>query len=465
MKKWAQYLEQCTDLLLSELVNSSIIKVVNQKGKSEPKQYVVMNENMVGFAETESLNITNRYISAFYEFRNIIGETYRNIKILSQNRGNTPSLSSIMDEFVKLNVINPPWKDNELIRTFLDKAEDLLADEESKEEVLKTLEINKVDFTPLIIAVLEFFTGESLREVFEEGVIKNDFRDSKRNLTSNFIVNIPEAQPLLFIDVKYRKSEIVISEILEQGLSQIGVFNGDSDKTYSSIFVVYTFGNLGDKERSLFSFKKNVEERNISDRIFFVPVVLGYLQYLVTDLRAMKDRILKQSTSEFTLVSQPILEEFPTIDDHYYERTLDLLKNNIEIRVKSLQSGHWRFGVKFSKSDTFPGRGERHPINYPLIHLQKEKEGEAITITHYDDSGSYYLEHLTTLSRYKHEWILIKIYKDRGELLFNVLDQFRKPIIEKPLSVGSFNYCWISGWADNQNTFEFQTQLIEYSKY
>lgn len=464
MKKLSQYLDQCTDLLLGELVNSSVIKVVNQSDRSKPKQYTVRSGNKADLSETGKAEAMQGVISDFYDFRNIIGNAYRNIKLLSPNPGNNPSLSVMMDGFIKLDVINPSWKDNELIRRFLDKAEDLLAIEKSKQDVLRALKSNKVNFTPLIIAVLEYYTAVSLQDVFGEGVIRTEVRKSRISETPDFIVNVPEAQPYLLIEVKYRKSKVYLREIIEQGLSQLNAYDGKSDKAYSSVFVVYTSGQLGDKERLIFSFKQNVEKRRLKSRIFFVPVLLGYLQDLVTDLTAMKDEILKQTTTDFTFITQPVSEKFPSIDDHYYDRALDLRKNNVEIRVKSVQSGHWRFGVKFSQSDSFPGKNERHPMNYPLIHLQKETDKDAISITHYDESGSNHQEVLTTISRYKNELMIIKIYQDGNELLLNVLDQFRKPIIDRPFSVGPYYYCWVSAWADNRNTFEFPTQIIEYAK-
>lgn len=465
MKKLSQYLDHCTDLLLGELINSSVIRVVSQIDKSKPTQYKVAIGNKTDFSETGKAEAMQGVILDFYDFRNIIGNAYRHIKMLSPKPGDNPSLSIMMDGFIHLNVINPSWKNQELIRRFLDKAEDLLASEKSKADVLRTLKANKVNFTPLTIAVLEYFTQVCLQDVFGEGIMKTESQDSKKiGETPDFIVNVPEAKPYLLVEVKYRKSKVSLREIIDQGISQLKIYDERSDKTYSSVFVVYTNGQLGDKERLIFSFKQNIEKRHLKDRIFFVPVLLGYLQDLVTDLTAMKDEILKQTTTDFTFFTQPVSDEFPTIDDHYFDRAIDLRKSNVEIRMKSVQSGHWRFGVKFSQTDRFPGKNERHPMNYPLIHLQKESDKDTISITHYDESGSNHHETLTTISLYKNELMIIKIYQDGDELFVNVLDQFRKPIIDKPFSVGPYYYCWVSAWADNRNTFEFPTQIIEYAK-
>lgn len=464
MKNIDDYIMTCTELLLDELEASKVIKVINKNEENKPKKYRVSDFDKPGTTITHTeANTIPGIIQDFYDFRNILSNVLRNIKVLSGEVGINPSLNKVVDKFIEHKVIDPPWKNVKIIREFFDKAEDILAAESTRKTAILTLKRNKVSFNPLIIKALEYFSNVNLQESFREGNVINPRMEGQRRIghTPNFIINVPESKALLLVEVKFRKRKIGIKEVIDQATEVLRFYDDLQKQENKCLIIVYTYGQLGEIERDKFSFKEIIERRySLNNRIFFVPVGINYLEHLNTDLKLVKDDLLHRQVSNFNFRNQTPPVNSPRIDDHFYDRIIDLTKVNLEIRVKAKLGGHWRFGVRFSKTENLPSRDERHPVLYPLIHLQKEANSDRISITYYDENKKV-SEFPTRISEYKNEELVLKIYTNGDEKLLEILDNLRRPIIDNPISVGNQNYCWIFAWADGKNPFEFDAEIIE----
>lgn len=467
MKNIDEYVQKCTSLLFDELEKSNVIKLVEKGKKDSEKRYQ--------FADLEIKGATSKQISPgsipniiedFYDFRNILSNVYRHIKVFNEGPGINPTLNLVFDKFIEVGVIDPRWKNEKIIRDLFDKAEDVLTEDNSREKAIQSLKRNKVSFNPLIIKVLEYYSRLHLEDVFKEGHVTDPRLSGEKQITptADFIVNVPEAVPFVIVEVKFRKKRVNLKEIMDQGAALIRHYEEFQRRGVKCLVVLYTYANLNDAERDAFSFKESVQRRpTLREKLFFLPLPFAYLENLNKHLRAIKDEILDRRIVNFTFRTQTPSPDKPTIDDHFYDKTIDLRKDNIEIRIKAKMSGHWRFGVRFSKQEDIPSRDERHPVKFPLVHLQKETDSDRITGTYYNDLNVN-KEFTTTVSKYANEELIMKIYTEGNEKFVDIVDSSYKRIIESPISVGSQNFCWIFGWADNRNPFEFETVIIEYSR-
>jgi hypothetical protein len=467
MKNIDENISRLTGMLLDELEKSNIIKLLDKSKKGAEKRYhfTDLDKVITPGRTVTSIGIPG-IIDNFYDFRNILSNVHRKIRALADNEGVNPTLNKVIDNFIKIGVINPAWKNARIIRELFDKADDVLTEDESRNKAIASLKRNKVSFNPLIIKVLEYYSKVILGEIFDDGYVTDpNVADEDRNSnTADFIVNVPEASPYIIVDVKFRKKKIVIKEIIEQAARAIKIYdNLQKDKT-KCIIIVYTYENLGQVERDSFSFKESMERRlSLKDRMYYIPVPINSLENLGNHLQALREEILERTVVPFTFKTQPPTSDKPAIDDHFYPKMIDLRKNNIEIRIKPKMGGHWRFGLRFSIQPIPPSKDERHPVNFALVHLQKEANSHKISLTCYNEANEF-TEIQTGIVDYRQEELVLQVYNWRDEKIVNVLNRSREGIIEKPIPIGHQDYCWIFAWADNKNPFEFDAEIIEYAR-
>lgn len=467
MKNIDEYIQKCTSLLFDELEKSNVIKPTDKGKKEDEKRYQFADlETKMATSKQTSKESIPSIIEEFYDFRNILSNVYRHIKAFNESPGSNPSLNTVFDKFIEVGVIDPPWKNEKMIRELFDKAEDVLTGDKSRNDAIQSLKRNKVSFNPLVIKVLEYYSKLQLEDVFKGGHIINPRLLGQKIVpnTADFIVNVPEAGPFITIEIKFRKKRVNLKEIMDQAAAMIRHYEEQEQSRVKCLVILYTYSNLNDAERDTFSFKEGIQRRpSLRDRTFFVPLPIGYIENLNKHLEAIKDEMLDRRISNFTFRTQTPTPDKPRIDDHFYERTIDLTKNNLEIRLKSKLGGHWRFGIRFSQEPDLPLKDERHPVYFPLVHLQKEADSNHISGTLYDRINQPY-PFTTSIAEYKNEELIFKVYTEGNEKLLDILDASYKRIIDSPIPLGQQNYCWIFAWADGINPFEFETQIVEYSR-
>ena len=466
MKNIDEYILKCTTLLFEELEKSSIIKPLAKEKTDDKTRYQFSDLDFKGeIAKQVSPGSTPNIIEDFYDFRNILSNVYRHIKGF-EKAGVNPTLNTVFDKFIEVGVIDPAWKSEKIIRDLFDKAEDVLTEDNSRNNAIQSLKRNKVSFNPLIIKVLEYYSKIQLEDVFKGGHIINPRLKGQRQdpNTADFIVNVPEAGSFITIEVKFRKKRANLKEIMDQAAAIIRHYEELEQHRVKCVVILYTYSNLNDAERDTFSFKEGIQRRpSLRDKTFFVPLPIAYIENLNKHLTEIKDEILDRKITNFTFRTQISPPGKPRIDDHFYDKTIDLIKNNLEIRFKAKLDGRWRFGIRFSQENDLPSRDERHPVQFPMGHLQKEEGEKYISGTLYDDSNKPYT-FTTSIVEYKNEELIIKVYTEGNAKLIDIFDASYKRIIDSSISVGHQNFCWIFAWADGINPFEFETQIVEYSR-
>jgi hypothetical protein len=467
MKNIDEYILKCTGLLFDELEKNNVIKLLVESKKNEEKKYLFVDLDGKGTSPKQSSpGSIPSIIDDFYDFRNILSNVHRNIKVLAESTGHNPTLNTVFDRFIERGVIDPPWKNEKIIRELFDKAEDVLTEDASRNKAIQSLKRNRVSFNPLVIKVLEYYSKIHLEDVFSNGNLINPRLPGEKQVinSADFIINVPEASPFLIIEIKFRKRRANLKEIMDQAASMIRNYEDSQSHKVKCLVILYTYSTLNDVERDIFSFKEGIHRRrSLRNKVFFLPIPINYLDNLNKQLRSIKDEILDRRVSTFTLKNQSPPPDKPTIDDHFYDRLIDLSKDNLEIHVSSKMGGHWRFGVRFSNQEDIPSRDERHPVRFPLVHLQKEANSDKISGTYYNEENVS-MEFTTTISQYTDEELIMKVYTEGEEKMVDIFDASQKRIIDKPISVGNQNFCWIFGWADGRNPFEFETEVIEYSR-
>ena len=465
MKNIDEYILKCTSLLFDELEKSSVIKPLAKEKMDDKTRYQFADLEFKGeTAKQVSPGSSPNIIEDFYDFRNILSNVYRHIKGF-EKPGINATLNTVFDKFIEVGVIDPAWKNEKIIRDLFDKAEDVLTGDNSRNIAIQSLKRNKVSFNPLIIKVLEYYSKIQLEDVFKGGHVINPRLKGQRqgSNTADFIVNVPEAGPFITIEIKFRKKRVNLKEIMDQAAAMIRHYEELEQDRVKCLVILYTYSNLNDAERDTFSFKEGIQRRpSLRDKTFFLPLPIAYIENLSKHLAEIKDEILDRRITNFTFRTQTPSSDKPRIDDHFYEKTIDLTKNNLEIRVKSKLGGHWRFGVRFSQEPDLPSKDERHPVYFPLVHLQKEADSNHISGTLYDHVSQPY-PFTTSIAEYTNEELIFKVYTEDNEKVLDILDASYKRIIDSPISLGQQNFCWIFAWADGINPFEFETQIVEYS--
>lgn len=464
MKNLDEYIVKCTSLFLEELIKSNIIQI-SKKSKLEKIYFFSDLELNTPTSIPSKANTIPTVIEDFYDFRNILSNVHPHIKGF-ENQGASQNLNNIFDQFIKVGVINPPWKNEKIIRELFNKAEDVLTEENSRKDAVQALKRNRVSFNPLILKVLEYYSKIQLEDVFNNGKVINPILEDEntKSNTADFIINVPEAGPFITVEVKFRKKRVNLKEIMDQAAAMIRHYEEQVRSRVKCLIILYTYANLNDTERDIFSFKEGILRRpTLRNKTFFVPLPIGHIENLNNKLRELKDEILDRKITYFTFHTQPTPSNKPRLDDHFYEKPIDLTKNNLEVKFRAKLDGHWRFGLRFSNSNNTPSKDERHPVYSPLIHLQKEEESNSISGTLYDQVNQSH-HFATSITEYRNEELILKVHTNGNMTQVDIFDSSYKRIIDSSIQMEQQNFCWIFAWADGINLFKFETEIIEYSR-
>lgn len=169
--------------------------------------------------------------------------------------------------------------------------------------------------------------------------------------------------------------------------------------------------------------------------------------------------------THFTFSTQAPPQTHPHIDDHYYAKSLDLARNNYEIIITpKFSMAHWRFGVKFSKTELFLPAVQRHAANYPLFHIEKNQDYAGLKVTYYNEQNKAEFNKVTAISKYNEQPITFKISYENNTTKVDILDEEKKSILDSQLTVTDFKWCCLFAWGDLKNKFEFNSVIKEISK-
>lgn len=175
--------------------------------------------------------------------------------------------------------------------------------------------------------------------------------------------------------------------------------------------------------------------------------------------------LLGISDSEFVFENQNSSEGFSEIDDHYYDKVLNLSENNYEITITPLYHiDHWRCGLKFSRNSNFPEREKRHGKDYPIFHIELNKGSSQLKVSYYDESGNQVFGEEIKIYTYKEEPLKIKIITLNEKTTVDLIDIKEESRLDFPLTIENFPWCKLFAWADNKNEFKIKANITEYNK-
>ncbi|HMU47868.1 MAG TPA: hypothetical protein PKC72_15965 [Chitinophagaceae bacterium] len=457
-----RYLDDYTDMLLEDLVVREVIKDVTLKGTTDGKKYQLADifKDDKG-TSSETLSKEKRVVQEFYDFRNIVNNVFQNIKSNDPEDGQATTLSRIVNRLVEYKAFNPDWRTVSILRDFLDKADDLLTDDELTSSTVTLLETYKVNFNSLILELLKFHAKHILSKNLNVETIEEVSKKEKSS--ADYLIRLKGISYMLLVEVKFRKKNIQIKELIQQCQELLRKYGERSNIKSHVLLVVYTYESASEIERSKFRFKQNIDGpfRDLDPYIHFMPIQIGTFTNLPMEIELLRNELKAERVFSFVLKNQPANSEHPDKDDHYYPQVFNLNKNGYDIRFwTKTPPEHWRFGVQFSMDGSFPARETRHLNTHPVFHLEKNKD--AADHLHY----SYYatdfedLGKPSTLQNYHGEPLTIRVYTENGETIVETFDQENRTILQKPINVNGFKYFKVFAWADGRNPFEFHSEVI-----
>lgn len=136
-------------------------------------------------------------------------------------------------------------------------------------------------------------------------------------------------------------------------------------------------------------------------------------------------------------------------DDHYWDQVLSFSQiKSIKFKVKPRNNtDYWRFGLKFSRDGVFPV--QRHALSYPLFHLTKDLNENALRVTYYDENIKGTDEQI--IKPYASEQIAILCDKKDEKLRIRVLNSSNNEVFSHKYDQGSHAYAQVLAWGDRHD--------------
>ena len=95
------------------------------------------------------------------------------------------------------------WINISLLRDFLDKADDLLSNEEVKIEIIKLLDNHKVNFSRLVVEILKYHSSICIGAYDRD--LKAEKISNEGRGVSDYLVSKKQSDHVLFVEIKFRK--------------------------------------------------------------------------------------------------------------------------------------------------------------------------------------------------------------------------------------------------------------------
>lgn len=199
----------------------------------------------------------------------------------------------------------------------------------------------------------------------------------------------------------------------------------------------------------LFSFLFRMTQRSISfiyRYVYIVPISF-FLRPIVLDI-IQKQKPQKRGGVEYRFVNTAPGRDS---DDVYYPNHISTKSVSIQIQPIN-ENRYWRFGVKFSKDDTFTSA--RFDSKNPLFHLTKDLGKKELEFNLYVN-GENTREVL--LSNYSNQPIVLSIVSHTDSTRITILDEYNNTL--KELNLSRQNFAQLLAWADGIAPFNLLTSI------
>ncbi len=452
------YMKDYTDELLLELENSEIIKIVNNASSPQTPSYElnIVNDRDENFNEDISSG-DNVQSKTFNDFRNIVSVVYNQLLSFDYVQP-TSSLRHMVDTLWKQKAFQGKWHQEELLRKFLEKPDDVMKGSDTWNTTVQLLKDHQVNFPELTIQVLNFLT----KKVFEKEKLAVVV-DTKEQ---DFFITSDNSKIKLITEIKYRQAEYVVKELIQQSVERLKQIEDAEGMRIHFMLIVYSFGELGELERNIFRFKQviNDEYREFHKRIHFVPVSLNNLPSIERLIRDELGDVFRKTVKTFLFSNNAVTIAHPYIDDCYYPELLQLKEYNYTVKFQvSVQVSYWRLGIQFSRDNFFPAPEIRYQERIPLIHLAKESPGNELSVLLYGEDGTNDANIKTRIRHYHGEQIMFILTTRKAETIIDIGDSNGVSILPQPFVLKDFYFAKILAWADARNPFEIEAQITRIS--
>jgi len=459
----ARFVSGYAELLIEELVSLKIIKEMRALEKAGEKSYQLSRNTKDADPVPERIARDNQVLQQFYDFRNVLNNIYADPKYSHDSQGKV-KMFEMISKFSSLKAFRTGLENIDKLKSILDGADVLFAAEDIKTDAVNLLVKNKINFTSLTTQILRFYLLEKLKEglpnieIEQRGTLKLD------KIGFEFTIKNPiEGQPDIFIDMKYRKADPSIKDLVSQAVSIL------DDRRRSRllghvVMVLFNYDNIDATERNKFRFRQNMEENFSSyiDNVHLMPVGINQLRQLPESIKEIVEPLLYRNIKKFTFRNQKVTPEYPAIDDHYFDEVLDLKKYSYAITIAPPVSlPHWRFGLKFSTTGLFLPISIRHDTNYPVFHLERNTNNAGLLVSYYGQSNVEELGVPTTIAEYKGNPVTVIVRSKGEDAIIDVIDENKSSILSSQRVIPGVHSFGIFAWADNINAFDIEALIIK----
>lgn len=450
-------ISRLTSIMLKKLQEKGIIQFALEENGINYYRFPKEND-----FSSNSNSPSNVEIRRLYEFKEVVERIISHPTVAKDLLNKLPqTFCEKLDYLISRNYLEIDWANEPLIRNLLDQTQDILDDESTRKTALDAIRKNGVSFNLAVHSLLTNFCRICLQIILQDSGLKfnlNSVSNEMENV-ANFQVRFTECNVSVIISVKLRKGMTSTKEFVDEGVSYLSRTSSE-DSYFSYVFFLYTFEGQETLTRLSFDFTANRRGlTSMEDRIFVVPISIQLLGNFQAEFNSTWQKAFGIRKSIFIFESQR--NQLPKrVDDHFFERPIDLGESDLLIRFRTSNSDYWRFGFLFSNTKEQPDLDERHPVKKTLVHLGKEQGKGLVSWAHYK-SANPFDKGETKLTSYDGQWITAKITSTPADTFVRFLDNNNYPIITQPVSVGGLRFCWIFAWADRVNPFSFETEIFE----
>jgi len=163
---------------------------------------------------------------------------------------------------------------------------------------------------------------------------------------------------------------------------------------------------------------------------------------------------------QFTFINKPPPVNNPERNDDYWPQTFAINKHNFEITIKPINTPYWRFGFRYSKTDTFPPINEARHNNESIVDIHI-CVGDMRSNRKWHNANRVYLQSYNVLHRhnprliednYKGEDIIltVKSNSNSSQVYFELRSNV-KILYQNEFNLNSYNFCLLGAWSDFNN--------------
>ncbi len=421
------------------------------------------SEALDKYSENELRNFSND----LNRFLVSLGSAYQSLQLQEKSTLNQHvNPSQMISALSRHQVYSAKWVKNQKAVKIIDKLGNVAGDIENLKYIREIFENANINIAVELSKLLEGFSRKKIMQYFKPGI-------NTPNQKFDFVAEHPTfSDSNIYFEVKsmdiqkYQPQRDHIFQLYEL------LKSGEIQNAHThAVLIMYTDAQSNEFESVKFKFSELVErlidnDPSAPNRIHLIPSNTRNLVGIDDELRELHARIsvYEAKRIDYRFFDQPVTQQHPTLDDHYFAHPLDLNKSNYEIIIEPISPiEHWRVGVKFSKDGNPIPRTIRHGVNAPLFHLEKNKDSQALKFSYYQ-GGQMVINKATEITNYTENPVHIKLSFYDGITTIDVLNDRRKTILDSPIKIPNYSHCELFAWGDRRNTFQINAAIMEFKK-